>query len=105
MRLVQPGGAGAVPRDADHSMIDLLIKARHWRARPSEGKLTITDLAREERINTSWLARVVRLNFLGPELVRILTGSQPALMNAAQLTSSGPPPLNWNEQVEHFAIP
>ena len=106
MRLIHPGGSGAVPRDADRPMVELLVKARQWWARLSEGELTITDLAREEGINSSWLSRVVRLNFLAPELVNdILAGSQPAVMNAAQLTSSGPFPIIWNQQVEHFASP
>ena len=106
MRLIHPGGSGTVPKDADRPMVELLVKARQWWARLSEGELTITDLAREEGINSSWLSRVVRLNFLAPELANdILAGSQPAVMNAARLTSSGPFPIIWNQQVEHFASP
>ena len=106
MRLIHPGGSGAVPRDADRPMVDLLVKACQWWTRLSEGELTIADLAREEGINSSWLSRVVRLNFLAPQLVSdILAGSQPAVMNAAQLTSSGPFPIIWKKQGEHFAPP
>ncbi len=52
MRLVQPSGSGAVPREADRSMIDLLVKARHWWTRLSEGGLTITPTSPASRVST-----------------------------------------------------
>jgi len=103
MRLVQPSGKGAAHKDADRSMIELLAKARQWWKRLSEGEVSIADISRDESINSSWVSRIVRLNFLAPELVAsILAGEQPAALNAMALTSSGPIPMKWTDQVMHF---
>jgi len=104
MRLVQPSGRGAASKEAGRSMIELLVKARQWWKRLGAGDLSIADISREENINSSWVSRVARLNFLAPELVTaILAGEQPAALNAMALTSSGPIPLKWTDQVAHFA--
>lgn len=87
MSLGQPGGKGTAPRDADRSIAELLVKARRWWKRLSHGDATIADISREEAINSSWVSRIVRLNFLAPGLVNsILAGDQPAALNAMALS-------------------
>ncbi len=85
-------------------MIELLLKARRWWSILSEGMIDGKTLARRENIDSSWLSRVVRLNFLAPELVAaILEGDQPAMLNAGALTKSGPLPYSWAEQTKMFS--
>ena len=84
-------------------MVELLVKARRWWGRFSKGDVTIADIAHEEAINSSWVSRIVRLNFLAPELATaILAGQQPAALNAMVMSSSGPIPISWSDQVAHF---
>lgn len=103
IRLVHPGKSDGRARDPDQPMIGLLVKARQWWDRLAKGGIDIATLAREEAINASYVSRVVRLNFLAPQLVEsILEGRQPPLLDVARLTSSGAFPLGWKEQLDVF---
>lgn len=98
MRLVEPSGNGALDK-IDRSLIDLLVQARKWWERLLDGEITIAALAREEGINDSWISRVVRLNFLSPEIVTLfLEGRQLAHLNGTILTTRGELPSSWEEQ-------
>ena len=78
MRPVQPSGKGAAPKDTDRSMIELLSKARQWWKLLSDGDFSVANLSRQENVNSSWVSRIVRLNFLAPDLVAsILSGTNP----------------------------
>ncbi len=74
--------------------------ARRWWARLARGETDIATLARTEEVNDSWVTRVVRLNFLAPQIVdAILDGTQPAALNATTLVSAELP-LDWNVQAD-----
>lgn len=46
------------------------------------------------------MSRVIRLNFLAPDLVTaILSGQHSTKLNVAALTSGGSIPMRWDEQV------
>ncbi|MEO9462339.1 MAG: recombinase family protein [Marinomonas sp.] len=98
MKTIQPSGKSAT-EDVDQSLIDLLVKAREWWARLSDGKVNIATLAREEGITASWITRVVRLNFLSPQIIdAILAGKQPATLVPKRLTNAGQLPYRWDDQ-------
>jgi hypothetical protein len=60
-----------------------------------------TDCERAEKINASYVSRVLRLTLLAPEIVdAILDGRQPAGMALALLIK--PFPAGWREQVQAF---
>ena len=104
MRLVQANGKAAVAREPDQTLIRLLLRARGWWAKLATGEIDIATLARQEQVNDSWMTRVVRLNFLSPEIVEaILNGEQPARLTANSLTMIGPLPIAWSEQREVVA--
>ncbi|QGN54240.1 recombinase family protein [Novosphingobium sp. Gsoil 351] len=104
MRLVQANGKAAVARGPDPALIRLLLKARSWWSRLATGEIDIATLAREEQVNDSWMTRVVRLNFLAPEIVEaILNGEQPARLTADSLALISPLPIAWREQREAVA--
>jgi hypothetical protein len=58
---------------------------------------TIAEIAATEKINESYVGRVLRLTLLAPEIVEaILCGSQPAKMTLATLMQ--PFTVGWKEQ-------
>jgi site-specific DNA recombinase len=101
MRLVQPNGKGGAPRSPDPALIRLLLKARTWWARLSNGTIDVATLARKEGVNDSWVTRVVRLNFLAPSIVNlILDGDQSVRLSPRSIVGTSGMPIIWAEQVE-----
>lgn len=104
LRLVHEDGKPAVLATADPGLVQLLVRAREWWARLSSGEADIATIAREEKINDSWISRVVRLNFLAPVIVdAILSGSQPITVTAATLRAADLP-TRWDEQLAYFSM-
>ncbi|WBY16387.1 recombinase family protein [Erythrobacteraceae bacterium WH01K] len=102
LRLVQADGKPATLASADPGLVQLLVRARKWWARLSSGEADIATIARDEKVNDSWISRVVRLNFLAPAIVdAILSGSQPIAVSAATLRSADLP-TRWDEQLAYF---
>ena len=50
-------------------------------------------------MTSSYASRVIRLNFLTPQIIEaIVSGTQPATLDAKKLLTLGGPPLDWREQ-------
>ncbi len=80
-------------------LVRLIARARSWWKRLGEGQITITELAREQEMTSSYISRVVRLNFLAPAMVEaILSGRQPASVSAQSLRLLDLP-IEWDEQM------
>ena len=96
-------GKRASSSEPNAELVRLLAKARSWWKRIAEGEIDIAALAREEDINPSYVSRVVRLNFLAPDVVEdILAGKQPASVSAQSLRLTDLP-VDWEAQREVFA--
>ena len=69
----------AMPARQDVTLVKALARAFRWRRMLEDGSYsTITELAAAEKINASYLCRVLRLTLLAPDLVdAILNGRQP----------------------------
>jgi hypothetical protein len=96
--VISPDGAAAwpVPRPRiDNVMIKALARAFRWRKLLETGvHLTIDDLAAAEKINPSYVSRILRLTLLAPDIVEsILDGRQPAEMTLKALMR--PLPVRW----------
>jgi hypothetical protein len=93
-----PGTAALVCDRPDNAMIKAIARAFRWREMLEQGThATITDLARVERIDHSYVGRVLRLTLLAPDIVEaIVMGRQSATMTLAAL--SQPFPLEWRKQ-------
>lgn len=63
-------------------MVKAVARAHRWRRLLESGQFTsVTQLAEAEKINHSYLCRVMRLTLLAPDIVEaILDGRQPATM-------------------------
>jgi hypothetical protein len=91
--------AWALPgRRIDNAMVKAIARAFRWRGLLENGThATIAEIAAAEKINESYVGRVLRLTLLAPDIVEaILGGRQPAQMTLAVLMR--PFPVGWQEQ-------
>ncbi len=105
--IVLPDGSrGVVRRGAtiDNSMVKLLVRGFRWQRMLYEGKFTsIEDLSAAEKINPSYVSRVLRLSYLSPKIVEaILDGKGPARLTMKDLME--PFPIDWQKQAAHFGF-
>jgi hypothetical protein len=104
LRLVQRDGRPVTQGKPDPGLIVLLRKARNWWRQLQTGAIDIATIAHQEKVNDSWVSRVVRLNFLAPAIVEaILAGTQPASVSATSLRTASLP-INWDEQMAMFGM-
>lgn len=82
----------------DNTMVKALARAHRWRALLEDGTFaSVTELAEAEKINLSYLCRVLRLTLLAPDIVEtILAGRQPALLQLDDLLKQFP--VEWDLQ-------
>lgn len=105
-QVVAPQGATwQAPRpQVDSTMIKALARAHRWKRLLESGQFgSIAELAEAEKINQSYLCRVVRLTLLTPDIVEvILDGRQPAGLQLDALLK--PLPLRRVHQLEALGI-
>jgi len=91
-------GVLALERRQDITLIKAVARAFRWRRLLEDGSYgTIKELAAAEKINASYLCRVLRLTLLAPDMVEaILDGWQPEVMTLQALME--PLPLEWERQ-------
>ena len=79
-------------------MVKALARAFRWRGLLETGVYaTIDEMAAAEKINESYVSRVLRLTLLAPDIVEaILDGRQPAEMTLTVLIR--PFPVEWSVQ-------
>lgn len=105
LRIVKADGGIGAHTDRDDALVNLLVMAQRWWKRLEEGSLTVAQLGRAENVSPAWITKVVRLQFLAPDLVRvILAGTQPPQISAAAVTRSGTLPVDWAEQRSFFGL-
>jgi hypothetical protein len=75
------------PMRPDSTLMKALARAFRWRRMLETGRFsTIAELAVAEKINQSYLSRVLRLTLLAPSIVEaILDGRQPATLTLPTL--------------------
>ena len=98
-------GPALAPRPArvDGTLAKALARAHRWQGMLEGGEYgSIEELARAEKINPSYLARVLRLTLLAPEIVEsILDGRHdPERITLARLLK--PFSAAWGEQLGGF---
>ena len=105
--VIAPDGASWAPPRAriDNTMIKAIARAHRWRRLLESGQhAAIADIATAEKINESYVCRVLRLTLLAPDIVEaILDGRQPPELQIETLLK--PFPLEWERQKSSFLIP
>ena len=99
------GGDGWAPRRRiDNTLVRALGRAHRWTRLMESGRYaSMTELAAAEKVDQSYLARMLRLTLLAPAIVEaILDGRQTSQIALADLMR--PFPTTWIEQCEHFAV-
>ena len=86
----------------DNTMVKALARAFRWRRLlETEVYGTVEEIAVAEKINASYVGRVLRLTLLAPTIVEaILEARQPAEMTSARLMK--PFAVGWGEQNRVF---
>ncbi len=76
----------------DETLAKLLSKAHLWLRQLESGKVaTISELAERESLDNSYVAKVMRLTLLAPDIVElILDGRQPEVMTWRELPEQSP---------------
>lgn len=101
--MVTPGVL-ALDRRQDITLIKAVARAFRWRRMLETGRFaTVNELASAEKINPSYVSRVLRLTLLAPDIVdAILDGRQPEGLTLPALMK--PFPVEWKEQREEAAL-
>jgi hypothetical protein len=104
--MLAPDGTSAwmPPRGRiDSAMVKAIARAYRWRGMLENGAhASITELAAAEKINQSYVCRVLRLTLLAPALIEaILDGRHPSKLQVRTLLN--PFPADWTAQAHYFA--
>ena len=98
-RVVTPDGRPLNPQpQIDSALVKALARAHRWKRMLESGEYaSLTELAEAEKINRSYLSRVLRLTLLAPDIVEaILDGRQGPEITLERLMQ--PFPMEWARQ-------
>lgn len=103
--VIAPAGAetsAPVRHRVDNAMVKALARGFRWRKLLDTGFYgSIEEIAAKEKINSSYVGRLLRMTLLAPDIVvAILDGRQPTEMTLAALTE--PLTVVWKEQRSLF---
>lgn len=102
--VVIPGDQAHRPRPSGSPIVSPLLKAvvraHRWARLLEHGEFgSIAELAAAERVDKSYLSKVLRLTLLGPSLVeRILNGNESEALRIERLLQ--PFPNEWQKQAQ-----
>ena len=99
-QILSPPGAtpwSPVPR-VDSALIKAVVRAHRWRYMIESGKYgSSAELAKAEKVNDSYLSRILRLTLVAPDITEaILTGRQASTLQLDELLK--PLPAAWDQQ-------
>jgi hypothetical protein len=105
-RILAPDGAELTPPShpqPDTVLVKALARAWRWQRLLDKGVYSsVTEIAEAEKINRSYVSRILRLALLAPDLVEgILGGWADQRVMLQQLER--PLPMGWGEQRRLFA--
>jgi hypothetical protein len=96
--------AEPITRHVNDAMVKAIARASRWRDMLESGEYTtIREIANAEKINESYVGRVLRLTLLAPEIVEaILRGRQPEELQPTQVFRRFP--VEWPKQHDTFGL-
>jgi site-specific DNA recombinase len=103
-RVLATGGSIPVVDSSTSALIKAVARGYAWRQQLLNGSVRSTaEIARKEGITRRYVARLLRLGFLAPDIIAaILANRQPAHMTVDRLR--GPIPFDWDEQRRLFGF-
>lgn len=107
--LVPPAGSEVTTfkSSLDLPLIRTLGKAFYWQSLLDSGEVSNTsELARQLKLEPGWVAEVLRMTLLAPDIVQaILDGRQPRNLNLQTMRGRGNDmPVTWEEQRRVFGF-
>ena len=101
--LSPPGTApwSPAPR-VDGALVKAVVRAHRWRHMLENGEYTSSaELAKAEKVNDSYLSRILRLTLIAPDIIEaILAGRQASTLQLDDLLK--PLPAAWERQRSEF---
>jgi hypothetical protein len=99
-QILSPPGAtpwSPAPR-VDSALVKAVVRAHRWRQMIESGKYgSSAELAKAEKVNDSYLSRILRLTLIAPNIIEaILAGRQPSTLQLDDLLK--PLPAAWERQ-------
>jgi site-specific DNA recombinase len=103
-RALATGSSMPAVDSSTSALVKAVVRGFAWRQQLSNGSAqTINEIAQREGITRRYVARLLRLGFLAPDIIAaILANRQPAHLTVDQLR--GPIPFDWNEQRQLFGF-
>ena len=106
-QILSPAGAAPWSPAArvDSALVKAVVRAHRWRQMIESGKYgSSAELAKAEKVNDSYLSRILRLTLIAPDIIEaILAGRQPGTLQLDELLKPLPPA--WNGQRSTLRIP
>ena len=104
-RVVAPDGRAISPASKPQpngTLVKALARAWRWRRMVEDGVYTtVSEIGEAERINRSYVSRILRLALLAPDIVEVVLGG--AADKAIMLERLEQPlPTSWEEQRRLF---
>ena len=105
-QILSPPGAApwsAAPR-VDSALTKAVVRAHRWRQMLESGEYASSaELAKAQKINDSYLSRILRLTLIAPDIVEaILIGRQPSTLQLDDLLK--PLPAEWEGQRSELRV-
>jgi hypothetical protein len=103
--LSPPGTAPWSPAPRiDGALVKAVVRAYRWRHMLESGEYSSSaELARAEKVNDSYLSRILRLTLLAPDIIEaILSGRQPRTLQLDDLLK--PLPAAWGRQRSELGV-
>jgi hypothetical protein len=97
--LSPPGATPWLPAPRmDTALVKAIVRAYRWRQMLESGAYNCSaELAKAEKINASYLSRILRLTLIAPDIIEaILSGNQPITLQLDDLLK--PLPAAWSQQ-------
>ena len=97
--MITPDGSPGCPLTRiDSALVKAIARAHRWQRMLESGEFSsMTELAEAEKVNRSYVCRVLRLTLLAPDIVQeILDGRQGPKVTLARVLE--PFPIDWEKQ-------
>ena len=103
--VVAPDGSPASPvgnrRRVDDALVKAIARAFRWQELLENGTYaTIAEIAKAEKINETYVGRILRLTLLAPEFVEAAARTRPTVVNLGRLLK--PFPVEWKSQRQRW---
>jgi hypothetical protein len=100
MKMIIDGESNSGKVGPDPALVRLIARAHYLKEKLiSGGGASLREIARREKVESSYFTRIVRLMYLAPDITKaILDGRQPPELTASRLMRNTRFPLNWKEQ-------